>query len=135
MNRITLRTATPEDWPEILKLHREHQAAQGTNYEIPNLFRPEIALALVGVDETGKIRNCAYIESVAELRFVGIDPKATAYARREISGLVYFLKQMGFRWLECFVPRKLKHSIEKPLKRSGFSCVDDELAHFTRDLR
>lgn len=135
MNRITLRGAVPEDWPAILKLHREHQAAQGTNYELPYLFRPGIVLALVGVDDTGKIRNCAYVEAVAELRFVGTDPKATAYARREIAGLVYILKQKGFRWLECFVPRKLKHSIGKPLERSGFSCVDDELAHFTKDLR
>ena len=35
MRRITLRQATREDWPAIQRLHREHQAAQGTNYELP----------------------------------------------------------------------------------------------------
>jgi hypothetical protein len=42
---------------------------------------------------------------------------------------------MGYRWLETYVPRKLKKMIQKPLRRAGFTCVDQELAHFTRDLR
>ena len=50
MKRITLRQATEQDWPAIQQLHREHQAAQGTNYELPNLFGPAIAIALVGVE-------------------------------------------------------------------------------------
>ncbi len=55
MRRITLRQATREDWPAIQQLHREHQAAQGTNYELPDLFGPAIAIALVGVEESGTI--------------------------------------------------------------------------------
>ena len=156
MRRITLRQATPQDWPLIQRLHREHQAAQGTNYELPNLFGPAIAIALVGVEEGGPhpgqhpgahgaggaggtvggaIRNCIYVETIAELRFVGCDPKATAFGRREIEGLSYVLKLQGFRWLECFVPRQLKKMIQKPLRRAGFACVDRELAHFAKDLR
>jgi hypothetical protein len=135
MKRMTLRQANREDWPAIVTLHREHQAAQGTSYELPWLFGPSIALALVGVDEEGAIRNCIYAEAVAELRFVGCDAKATACSRGEIDGFVYVLKRMGFRWLECFVPRPLKKLIQKPLHRAGFTCVDRELAHFTRDLR
>lgn len=135
MNCITLRQATPEDWPAILGIHAQHQAAQGTNYELPYLFGPQIALALVGVDEGQRIRSCVYVEAVAEMRFVGCDPRATAFARREIDGLVYVLKHQGFRWLECFVPRKLKKMIGKPLRKAGFECVDRELAHFTKDMR
>ena len=135
MESIQLREATPEDWPAIVQLHLEHQAAQGTNYELPYLFLPQIAIALVGVDVRGTIRNCIYVESIAELRFVGIDPKATAFARREMDGVAYLLKLRGFRWLECFVPRKLKKAIGKPLRRAGFDCVDKELAHFAKDLR
>ena len=116
-------------------MHREHQAAQGTNYELPYLFGPAIAIALVGVDEEGTIRNCVYVETIAELRFVGCDPRATAFSRREIEGLSYVLKLQGFRWLECFVPRQLKKMIQKPLRRAGFDCVDRELAHYTKDLR
>ena len=135
MKRITLRQATRPDWPAIQQLHREHQAAQGTNYELPYLFGPAIAIALVGVDEEGTIRNCVYVETIAELRFVGCDPRATAFSRREIEGLSYVLKLQGFRWLECFVPRQLKKMIQKPLRRAGFDCVDRELAHYTKDLR
>jgi hypothetical protein len=135
MKRIVLRHATPADWPRIVELHREHQAAQGTNYELPWLFGPAIAIALVGVEESGEIRNCIYVETIAELRFVGCDAKATAFSRREIEGLSYVLKLKGFRWLECFVPRPLKTMIQKPLQRAGFDCVDRELAHFAKDLR
>jgi hypothetical protein len=69
------------------------------------------------------------------LRFVGCDPKATAFCSRDAEGLSYVLKLLGFRWLECFVPRQLKKMIQKPLRRAGFLCVDRELAHFTKDLR
>ncbi len=69
MKRITLRQATGEDWPQIQRLHQEHQAAQGTDYELPWLFGSAIAIALVGVDESGTIRNCIYVEKIAELRF------------------------------------------------------------------
>src|ERR1700677_2196157 len=79
MRRITLRQATQQDWPAIQRLHREHQTAQGTNYELPNLFGPAIAIALVGVEEGGAIRNCIYVERIAELRFVGCNAKATAF--------------------------------------------------------
>jgi hypothetical protein len=135
MKRIVLREATDEDWPAIIQLHIEHQAAQGTNYELPNLFAPQIAIALVGVDEEGTIHNCIYVETIAEMRFVGCDAKATAFSRREIDGLAYVLKLKGLRWLECFVPRRLKKAIGKPLRRAGFTCVDRELAHFAKDLR
>jgi hypothetical protein len=135
MKRIALRQANQEDWPEIQQLHRQHQATQGTNYELPWLFGPAIAVALVGVEDGGPIRNCVYVEMIAELRFVGCDPKATAFCRREIERLSYILKFQGFRWLECFVPRQLKKAIRKPLERAGFTCVDRELAHFTKDLR
>ena len=83
MKRITLRQAARQDWPRILELHREQQAMQGTNYELPWLFGSSIAVALVAVEESGAIRGCIYVETVAELRFVGCDPKATAFGRRD----------------------------------------------------
>jgi hypothetical protein len=135
MKRITLRPALPEDWPAICALHREHQAAQGTHYELPDLFNPIICVALVGVDGEGLIRNCVYVETIAELRVIGRDARAIASGRRHIDGLSRALQRAGFRWLECFVPQPLKHLIQKPLQRAGFTCVDHELAHFTKDLR
>ena len=141
MKRIELRDATSEDWPIIQLLHVEHQNKQGTNYELPALFlgnkrNPQIPICLVAVDENDHIEQCVYVESVAELRFVGChNPKATAFSRREADGLSYILKLMGFRFLECYVPRQLKKAISKPLKRAGFEDKDQELSYFSRDLR
>lgn len=135
MKKIVLREATPEDWPAIVQLHCEQQAAQGTNYELPALFGPQIAVVLVGVDERGTIHNCIYVERIAEMRFVGCDAKATAFSRREADGLAYLLKLKGYRYLECYVPRKLKKYIEKPLRLAGFQDKEAELAYFSRDLR
>jgi hypothetical protein len=133
--RLLFRNATPDDWDTIKALHHEQQKAQGSSYELPFLFGPQFPVVLVGCDEEGIIRQCFYIESVAEMRFIGCDPKATALSQREAAGLFYVLKLRGFRWCECFVPRQLKKIIHKPLRRAGFDCVDKELSHYTRDLR
>lgn len=133
--KLVFRSAEPGDWEAIVALHRDHQAAQGTTYELPWLFRHPIVSAIVGVDEDGALRHCFYGEAVIEMRHIGIDPRCTAQAQREADGFAYMLKAMGYRWLEVFVPRKLAKSISKPLRRARFVCVDKELAHFTRDLR
>lgn len=142
MKKIVLRDATAEDYPIIQQIHAEHQAAQGTSYELPILFdgkgnrNPMIPVCLVCVDENDHIYQCVYVESVAEMRFVGChNPKATAFSRREIDGLSYVLRLMGFRFIECYVPRKLKNAIGKPLKRAGFKDKDKELSYWSRDLR
>jgi hypothetical protein len=133
--KLSFRNAVLEDWPAIVKLHQDQQQAQGTSYELPYLFALNIPIALVGVDEERTIRQCFYCEAVAELRFVGCDPKATAFSQREADGLCYLLKLMGYRYLECFVPRQLKKMIRKPLLRARFEDKDEELSYFSRDLR
>jgi hypothetical protein len=135
VKRITYRDATVADWPAIQSFHVEQQKLQNTSYELPWLFAPPIILAHVGVDEDGIIRDCYYCEAVAELRVVGIDPKATAFAQRQADGLAYVLRVKGYRYLECFVPRQLKKWISKPLKRARFEDKDSELSYFSRDLR
>jgi hypothetical protein len=138
MKRILYRDATKEDWPAIQALHAQQQEQQGTKYELPELNKlttAQIPIVLVGEDEDGVIRNCFYCEAVAELRFVGCDPRATALSQREADGLCYVLKAKGFRYLECFVPRQLKEAIAKPLKRARFESKDEELSYFSRDLR
>lgn len=135
MKKISYRNATPEDWPAIMAFHIEQQQKQQSDFELPYLFTKQFPVVLVGEDEDGKLRNCFYCEAVAELRFVGCDPRATAFSQREADGLCYLLRLMGFRWLETYVPRRLAKMIGKPLKRAKFQCVDSELSHFTRDLR
>lgn len=133
--KLVFRNAVPGDWEAIAALHKDQQATQGTNFELPWLFSPPVVQILVGVDESGVIRHCFYGEAVIEMRHIGCDPRCTAQAQRQSEGFAYVLKLMGYRWLEVFVPRKLAKSIGKPLRRAGFTCVDKELAHFTRDLR
>jgi hypothetical protein len=132
---LAFRNAEPDDWLDLVKLHENQQQMQGTSYELPYLFGRMFPVVIVGCDQDGVIKQCFYVESVAELRFIGCDPKATALSQRESAGLSYVLKALGFRWLETYVPRKLAAMIGKPLKRAGFTCADEELAHFTRDLR
>jgi hypothetical protein len=133
--KLSFRNAVPEDWDAIKMLHVEQQKVQGSSYELPFLFGPQFPVVLVGCDEEGVIRQCFYVESVAELRFVGCDPHATAMSQREADGLCYVLKLLGFRVLDCFVPRALKKAISKPLIRAKFRCIDKEFSLFARDLR
>lgn len=136
MKEISLRTAVPEDWDAIQKWHVEQQHQQGSNFELPYLFgQRQIPIVLVAEDESGTIRGALYVELVGELRFVGCDPKVTAVGWRAADGLCFLLKQMGIRYLETFVPKKLKRFISKPLKRAGFTDMDQELSYFSRDLR
>lgn len=135
MKRVSLRNAVPGDWPAIQTLHQRQNEQQGTNYELPYLWGAHIAVALVGVDENGAIVQALYVERVAEMCFIGADPRGTAYARREIEGLSWILKGLGYRWLHCLVPKKLADAIAKPLQRAGFDRRAKEIVLFTRDLR
>lgn len=135
MKRLNFRDATPADWPAIEAIHKRQQEEQGTNYEPPPFRGRTIPVALVGESDSGEIVGCLYVETVCELRFCATDPRFTAQARREVHGLAYILKLYGFRYLECFVPRKLKRYIERPLRSAGFESKDRELSYFSKDLR
>jgi hypothetical protein len=133
--RLSFRLAVPADWNAIVALHNEQQAEQKSNFELPWLFRHPIVAAIVGEDEHGVIRHCFYGEAVVEMRHVGCNARCTALAQRESEGFAYLLRALGYRWLECFIPRRLARNIGKPLRRAKFVCVDKLLAHYTRDLR
>jgi hypothetical protein len=135
VKRILYRDAVKEDWGTIKAFHVEQQRLQNTDYELPDLFDGPFPIVRVGVDEDGVIRNCFYVEAVAELRLVGVDAAATAFSQREADALSNALKIMGCRYLECFVPQQLKGAISKPLLRAGFEDKEPELAYFSRDLR
>jgi hypothetical protein len=134
MTKISFREATRADVAAINALHVEQSRIQGTNFEGPPFDGSCIIDAVVG-ESDGQIVGLYYCEAVAELRFVAIDPRFTAAAQREVERLAERLRSKGLRWLEVFVPRKLVKMIGKPLRRAGFECVDQDLAHFTRDLR
>jgi hypothetical protein len=130
MKRIELRNAREEDWKEIQRLHREQCGKWGIEYEEPRPGR-HIAVALVAEDEHGVIRQAVIVERVAEMCLYGIDPKATAFSRRDMQALAFLLSGMRYRWVHCLVPRALRKLIAKPLRRAGFADRADELANFT----
>ena len=141
MNKIILRPAKPSHMALIRKFHAEQNQRDGTNYPLPvffdkhGLLTQQVPVALVGVDEsTEEPVQAIWVERRAELMFAGCDPKATAFARRDIDGLAAVLTWLGYHGIHCDVPIDLKDAIGKPLDKAGFSQNDDRLAHFYRNL-
>lgn len=141
MKRVSLRLARPADMPTILRLHREQNQRDGTDYPHPPLFDGKgdflsgIALALVG-ERDGKVMQSIVFEArCVEMSLYGCDPKATAYSRRDIHAAEYVLRNKGFIGINAFVPKVVVEAIEKPLKKAGFKRNDDVLAHFFREFK
>ena len=98
MNKIILRPAIPAHMNHIRRFHREQNERDGTSYPLPvffdkhGLLTQQVPVALVGVDEsTEDPIQAIWVERRAELMFAGCDPKATAFARRDIDGLAAVL--------------------------------------------
>ena len=142
MKPIILRPATPADLPFIKRFHAEQNQRDGTSYPLPRLFDKEgnltdrAPVVLVGVVEgSDEPVQAIWVERRAELMFAGCDPKATAFARRDIDGLAAVLTWLGYSGLHCDVPVALVEAIGKPLDKAGFERNDERLAHFFKDLR
>ena len=135
----SIRVAKASDWPLIRQFHREQNLLQGTNYALPRLFdahgkfAPNIAMAFM-VERNGRPVQSFYFELVPEVCFAGCDPRATAYARREIDRIAFGLRAMGFTGINCKVPEHVAESIRTPLEHAGFD-EETKLVHFFKDLR
>lgn len=134
---VKLRQARRDDITMIQAFHAEQNERDGTNYPLPQLFGsgevPRVPVALVVEHTDEGVVGSLYVDTAPELCFAGCDPRATAVARRDIEGLAYLLRMMGFSHLRCLVPRVEVEAIRKPLKRAGFKQRDD-LVVFTRNL-
>ncbi len=142
MKPIILRPAKPEHMGLIRMLHAEQNQRDGTSYPLPRLFDKDgnltdrAPVVLVGVEEgSDEPVQAIWVERRAELMFAGCDPKATAFARRDIDGLAAVLTWLGYSGLHCDVPVALVEAIGKPLDKAGFERNDERLAHFFKDLR
>lgn len=142
MKSIILRPATPADLLFIKRFHAEQNERDGTSYPLPRLFDKDgnltdrAPVVLVGVEEgSDEPVQAIWVERRAELMFAGCDPKATAFARRDIDGLAAVLTWLGYSGLHCDVPVALVEAIRKPLGKAGFEQNDHRLAHFFKDLR
>jgi len=139
---IVLRPARPGDMAFIRLFHAAQNERDGTSYPLPHFFDPNgnltqaVPVALVGVVEGSDIPvQAIWIERRAELMFAGCDPKATAFARRDIDALAAVLTWWGYTGVHCDVPIELREAIAKPLGKAGFDQNDDQLSHFYKDLR
>jgi hypothetical protein len=140
---IILRPAKPMHMALIRQFHQEQNERDGTTYPLPRFFdkngllTDRVPVALVGVEDGSEDPvQAVWVERRAELMFAGCDPKATAFARRDIEGLAAVLTWLGYSGIHCDVPRgTFLDSVRKPLEAAGFSQNDERLAHFFRDLR
>jgi hypothetical protein len=138
---IILRPAKPEHMPLIRQFHLAQNARDKTTYPLPQFFdkhgllTDQVPVALVGVEDgSDEPVQAIWVERRAELMFAGCDPKATAFARRDIEGLAAVLSWLGYHGIHCDVPIALAETIGRPLDRAGFTRNDHRLAHFYRDL-
>lgn len=141
MKPITLRPARPDDIVFVQQFHADQNRRDGTTYPMPRFFNPDGSLSihtpvvLVGC-QTGSDRPVQgiWVERRAELMFAGCNPKATAFARRDIDSLITVLSWQGYDGLHCDVPLEWSKRIRKPLEKAGFTQTDDRLAHFFREV-
>ena len=126
----------------IQRLHDEQNKRDGTSYPLPPFFdkhgcvTQQVPVALVGIEEDAEEPvQAIWVERRAELMFAGCNPKATAFARRDIDGLAAVLSWLGYTGLHCEVPMMLADAIGRPLNAAGFNRNDERLAHFFKDLR
>lgn len=141
MKPIILRPARLSDMAHIRKFHAEQNERDGTSYPLPQIFNKDgttsdrVPIVLVGCEEDSDIPvQAIWVERRAELMFAGCDPKATAFARREIEALMTNLIWLGYSGLYCEVPIALAETIGKPLDKAGFERTDERLAHFYRGV-
>jgi hypothetical protein len=140
MKPVTFRLMRPSDVPIVQQRHDEQNKHDGTNYPLPRFFEadgssaPGVVLALVAEREGKVIQGIWYERTTVELMTAGRDPQATAAAWRDIEFMGYELKKQGIQGINCKVPKVVVKSIEKPLKRAGFTNDDKGLAHFYKSL-
>jgi len=139
---IILRQARLTDMHFIRRFHVEQNERDGTSYPLPRFFdkngcpTQQVPASLVGVEEgSDDPVQAIWIERRAELMFAGCDPKATAFARRDIEAMAGFLSWLGYTGLHCDVPILVTDHVRKPLGFAGFEQNDHRLAHFFKDLR
>ena len=136
----SIREARPQDIPAIEEHCRKQNERDGTNYPVPRIFdeswrwMPNIALAMVIVDEKGEVQQAAIYERTVEQLLFGCEPKATAQLHKEIEGVFYLLRQRGYEGVHCFVPKQVELPVSKPLEKVGFKRDDWRLAHYFKDL-
>ena len=136
------------DRPAVEEILSRQEKLLGMALDHPPFERAPILLTLVieemvsDVDEetgaeyvTWEIRGAVYLEATAEVVSIGEDPGLSQYAatlRPELAGV---LKQMGYRFVRAFVPRRVARFMDPFMKQSGAESLDQHYSHYYYDLR
>lgn len=140
MPKPTMRLIRAADTPAILKLGREQNQRDGTNYPVPLLYKADgtrsdnLPLGLV-TESNGEVIQAQLFLRTIELMVFGVDPRATAISARHIDAAAFCLGQIGYDGIHCQVPRHKADEISPILAdRMHFKRDDDRLAHFYRHI-
>ncbi len=138
---MLIRRMRPGDLKAVLRLCRAQNRRDGTNCGVPLVFdregrlMPKIGLALVAVDERGRLRAGYVFERTLELMAFGGGEETTVAAMDAGPEIFYELRGMGYQDFHVLVPKTRVSQIEDGIvKRLCADRVDDRLAHFYREL-
>lgn len=124
-----LREMTPADVPAVLALAKEQNERDGTSYAVPHVFdekgrrRRNVPLALVAVDDEGRVRQAHVYEMTLEQMTFGTDARATVASMHEQDAVFFLLRERGFIDLHILVPEQraeqMDHGLERILRMSA----------------
>lgn len=141
MREFKFRRMEPADLAAVIRHCMAQNRRDRTSYGVPDIFdehgrlRRNIALALVAVDERGRVRAGYVFERTLELMAFGGGAGVMAEALTEAPNVFYELRALGYQDLHVQVPRVHVGSLEGQLaERLGTARDDDRLAHFYREL-
>ena len=125
----------------VMRHCRAQNRRDGTSYGVPPVFaadgslRQNVSLALVGVDERGRVRSAYIFERTLEMMAFGGGEEVTGAMMDEAPAIFYALREMGYQDFHVLVPKTRVSQIEDGLtKRLCTARVDGDLAHFYREL-
>jgi hypothetical protein len=146
---VTIRQATPEDWPAILKCHAQIEEKVGMSLDLPELMirreksgcpgeYEEVPNPIILIWEVAELDDevisFQYQEKAIEYCMGGTDPRGTAAFKARVPELFRGAKQLGIRFFHCAVPVECQ-AVEKHLEDSGFYSTAESLRYFKLDLR
>lgn len=133
MAEVTIRQATEEDWPAIMKCHAEVEERVGIKMDLPTLDDPAILIFEVAVCDE-EVIGFSYQEKAIEYCMGGTDPRSTAAFKARVPELFRGAKQIGIRYIHCAVPVECP-GVGKHLESAGFYSVAESLDYYKFDLR
>lgn len=133
MAEVTIRPATDDDWPGILKCHAQIEERVGMKMDLPGLHDWAILLWEVAVRD-GEVISFEYQEKAIEFCMGGTDPEGTAAFKAHRDQTFAVAKQAGIRFIHCAVPVECP-SVGKHLEDVGFDPTAEKLSYYKLDLR